>query len=501
MDLRASQALTARLPSTVFLLCFAAEALSFLGFLVPEVRTAALAACAVLAAVLAATNLRALFALLVADLVIGSHGRLFGAEALGFPLSLRMALFAALVLGWAVQAARGRSRILHFRHAHISGPLLLLVLALAWGTIHGLASGAGLRAVFEDANGYAFLLLIPIGLDLFGDRAGAAWLSRVFAGALAWLAVKSVALLYVFTHRFGPILHDLFTWQRTLRLGEITDLGGGAVRVFSASDVFLLPAVFVGVLLVRESRRALAWTALAVAAFLLSLSRSFWLGAAASALLLLPVMTWRGVLPLRGLPKLAGGAVLASAFAVLLLAAAALAPFPPRSTGDAAWNAYGARLGGASDAAVSSRWNMLPPLKEGIARAPIFGSGFGAAITYRSDDPRVISLHPGGILTTGAVEWQYLEIWLKLGLPGLLAVGWLWWRIGLLARRSIAAAQGRDRLLAVGLSLAFAAFIVANVFTPYVNHPLGWGFLALVAIGLHAAQGRELPEHATATSA
>ena len=85
MDLGTRQALTTRLPSTVFLLCMAAECLSFLGFLQPGVRVAALAFLAVLAAAMAMTDLRWLYALLMAEMIVGTHGRLFSADLFGFP--------------------------------------------------------------------------------------------------------------------------------------------------------------------------------------------------------------------------------------------------------------------------------------------------------------------------------------------------------------------------------------------------------------------------------
>ena len=498
MDLGTRQALTTRLPSTVFLLCMAAECLSFLGFLQPGVRVAALAFLAVLAAAMAMTDLRWLYALLMAEMIVGTHGRLFSADLFGFPLSLRMALFAILVVGWTVHAARGCSRILHFRHVNVSGPLLLLIAAVALAATRGLAEGASLKAVFDDANGYAFLLLIPIGIDLFVGRESFAWLTRALTGAVAWLAAKSLIMLYLFSHDFGPILKDVFDWQRVLRLGEITMLPGGAVRVFSASDVFLLPAVFLGTLLAWAygRRKIAAWTALATAAFLLSLSRSFWLGAVVASAFMLPVFVRKDIIPLAGAGRFFRTAAAVLALALCALGFAALLPFPARVTDGAAWQSYGGRFTDASDAAVSSRWNQVAPLQEGIARAPILGSGFGATIRYRSDDPRVIGLHPGGWITTGAIEWQYLELWLKTGLLGLLAVVWLWWRIGLFFWRTIGAARGTDRLLAAGLMLSFLAFVVANIFTPYVNHPLGWGFLTLVIVGLHAAQQQEPPEHA-----
>lgn len=497
MEIGARQALTTRLPSTVFLLCMAAEGLSFLGYASSDARIAGFVILAIAAGVLALVDLRWLFALLMAEMVIGAHGRLFWVELGGFTLSIRMLLFGVLILGWLVHAMRGCSRIMHFRHAHVSGPLLLLVAALALAAVRGLSEGAPPSAIFDDANGYAFLLLIPIGLDLCAGRRAFAWLMRILAGALAWLAAKSLLLMYLFSHDFGPILTDLFRWQRTFGLSEMTRLGGGAVRIFSASDIFLIPAVFLGAFLAWHYRRkkTLLWTALASAAFLLSLSRSFWLGAVVASAFMLPVFVRLEIVPLERLGRLMMTGLSTLGLGAGMLALLLLIPIPRHLVDLSSWGAYGGRFLDASDAAVSSRWNMLEPLKKGIARAPILGSGFGATITYRSDDPRIIDLHPGGVITTGAIEWQYLEIWLKMGLFGVLAIVWLWWRIGLFFWKTIRTARGPDRLVAAALMLSFLAFIVANIFTPYVNHPLGWAYLALIIVGLHAMQEQEPPEH------
>jgi len=497
MEIPAGKTLSLGAMRIAFLLCMAAELLSFLTFYHPQLKLPLFIALSLGAAVLALTDLRQLFAAAAAEAVIGSHGRLFAVTLGGFPLSIRMVLFALLVVGWTVHAARGCSRILHFRHAEVTGPLLLLIAAVTLGVLRGLSQGASFGDIFADANGYAFLLYIPIGLDLFADRSSFAWLTRVLAGALAWLAVKSLALLYLFSHDFGPFLKDLFTWQRTYRLSEMTRLSGGAVRIFAASDLFLIPAVFLGVLLAWQFRRRaiLWWSALAAAAFLLSLSRSFWFGALLASAFMLPVFVRLEIVPLRAFGRLCGTAAMALALGGLLLAALVLFPAPKRLQDASAWSVYGGRLLDASDAAVSSRWNMLPPLSEAIAAAPVFGSGFGAVITYQSDDPRMHDLYPGGRVTTGAIEWQYLEIWLKMGLFGLLAVVWLWWRIGLFFWKTIKTARGSDRLLASGLMLSFLAFVAANIFTPYVNHPLGWIYLALLIVGLHVAGEHEPPDY------
>ncbi len=498
MELRLPQALTRRLPLLVFVCSGFLELLSYWGWHAPEVRVAALAMLGAGALALAFLDLRWLFGLVLIEAVIGSHGRLFFAEVGGFSLSLRMVLFGILALGWVAHAARGCARILHFRHAHVSGPLLLLLSAITLAAFRGASMGASFKEIFNDANGYAFLLLIPIGLDLFADRASFAWLLRVLSGAVAWLSVKCVLLLYLFSHVFGSaFLLDVFKWQRKLGLTEITHLTGGAVRVFASSEVLLIPALFLGAFMAWEYRRraTLFWTALVAAAFLLSMSRSFWLGALVASAFMLPVFVRFEIVPLASLGRLTKVAVVATALGALLLLAAVLFPLPKPAQNAAAWSAYSGRLVDASDAAVSSRWNMIAPLHDGISASPIIGSGFGAQITYQSDDPRMHDLYPGGKVTTGAIEWQYLEIWLKMGVLGLFAIIWLWWRIGLFFWKTLETAQGADRLVAAGLMLSFLAFVVANIFTPYVNHPLGWMYLAVVVVGLHASQEHEPPEH------
>ena len=307
-------------------------------------------------------------------------------------------------------------------------------------------------------------------------------------------------VLFFFSHDFGGFLVDLYRWQRKFGLSEITTLSGGFPRVFAASDVFLVIAVFAGALLAWKTRRrgVRAWTAIVLAALLLSLSRSFWLGVIVAAAFTVPVLLRAEIMT----PRELGGFFLESAktlfLGLLLLFAAAAFPVPGRLSESSAFATFGSRFLDAGDAAVSSRWNMLPPLNAAIKKSPIFGSGFGTTITYQSDDPRIHVLYPGGVITTSAIEWQYLEIWLKMGVLGVAAFLWLWWRIGRYVWKTLESSSGSDRLLAAGLMMAFFAFVIANIFTPYLNHPLGWMFLALIIAGLHAAQEHEKPPFAEA---
>jgi len=456
-----------------FLIAAAFELASLVSFALPEARPAFMAAAAVLAVFLARKDPPSLFALTVIEMVIGSHGHMLFVEAGGERFTIRMLLFAILIAGWALRAPRA-----------VRGPLTLPLAAVAaavlWGVIRGLFTGKGMGAVASDANAYAFILLIPIALDLIRGREALARLAEIFAGALLWLSLKSLTLLYFFSHDFGPLLDGLFKWQRAFWLAEITQLGGGGWhRVFAASSVFLIPGVLAGFMLWRQSRnrKAFVWLVACSAALVLSFSRSFALGMLSAVPASAPFLARRKSAALRRIPGNIFSAAAAAAAAVLLLAAVAVFPAPkPLGLGV---GAFAERLS-ASDPAVSSRWNVLPPLASAIAEAPILGSGFGSTVTYRSDDPRIISLHPGGVITTGAVEWQYLEIWLKTGIFGLIAVGWLFLAAGRETLRALNECGEVDYPFAASALMSFAAFLVLNIFTPYINHPLGWMYLALI---------------------
>jgi hypothetical protein len=137
-----------------------------------------------------------------------------------------------------------------------------------------------------------------------------------------------------------------------------------------------------------------------------------------------------------------------------------------------------------TDAAAESRWNLLPVLMKKIGQTPILGSGFGATVTYKTEDPRILAQNPSGLYTTYAFEWGWLEHWIKFGILGipvmlwlLLSVAWRTWK------------TDGEWWIRAGFVSSLAALGVIHVFTPYLNHPLGFGFL-LAAEGWVTANRR-----------
>ena len=117
--------------------------------------------------------------------------------------------------------------------------------------------------------------------------------------------------------------------------------------------------------------------------------------------------------------------------------------------------------------------NQLKPLWQAISQHPLIGSGFGTSLTYQTNDPRIVPTTAGasGEFTTYAFEWGYLDMILKFGLIGLI--------IYLLLITKILC---RLYNLRPDFFLALIALLAVNVFSPYLNHPLGIGFIILSSL-------------------
>jgi O-antigen ligase len=129
------------------------------------------------------------------------------------------------------------------------------------------------------------------------------------------------------------------------------------------------------------------------------------------------------------------------------------------------------------EAAISSRWELLPKLWQKITEAPILGKGFGTTVTYQSRDPRQLASPGQGIYTTYTFEWGWFDIWLKLGFFGMLAY------LALLIKFIAETFKNskNNPSLFVGLGICLIVLAIVNFFTPYLNHPLGIGFILIAA--------------------
>lgn len=396
------------------------------------------------------------------ELVLGSKGYLFSLEVSGTEFSLRMGLFLIIISAWICRWVFGKKS--SFSVSKYIPLMLLIILSLA----RGLSRGNNFDNVFYDANGFFFLGYLGPAMEAVKKEKFNQIILLLAAGILAlWTVTMFLAV------GFSAGIFDLSTivykWTRDTGLGELTEVSESFYRIFFQSHIFALAGFLIFASLaigVREKTKNifyLSFSVLAGAIIISDLSRSFWIGAGAGLFALCWIYAknknYSAVRQKLMLPFL----VLITA---LVISTLLLPSLPSVLLG---------RGGSIGDPAASSRRAMIRPLLSGIKKAPVLGSGFGTVLTYKTQDPRALERDPSGRVTTFAFEWGWLDIWLKMGLLGVLAYLWLIFRV----LKRLCGASEENKPLAYGLFAAIIALAVTHTFSPYLNHPLGIGLLLL----------------------
>ncbi len=484
----------------VFLACFVLSAIAF-GH--PWVGTAA--SLAILALTFAASLNQLVYGVgvILGELIIGSlAGRTLVMTIDGRVLPLRMALFAIVGVVWLMRILQRRIRL---PQKNLLLGVMAVLVVVGWGVINGLSHHLGIKEVVSDANAYLALPLIWFFVSAVKNEQDQAWLKRILKHGAIALSVVTVAALYFFSHKFANAAGVYaYKWLRDSRIAEITALESGAYRVFIQSQLFCLLAL--AMILFSEAGkkwRNWIWGGWPAASLFVSASRSFVLG------LLAALFIWTNLAFMSRRTAVTGGKssawalgkkiVVFAVAAVIIFLVALKFPVPAERNQKSFQEMLSSKNVSEREAAITSRWSLLKELNAKIMAAPFLGSGFGTTVTYLSSDPRILST-TGGSYTTAAFEWNYHDILIKMGLLGLLAYGYLLFAIFRLVMQ--ASAKERQWLLP-----SFFALLVLNAVSPFLNHPLGIGFLALLCAlaeqkrgaleAVPAAQNITLPSRVT----
>ncbi len=414
--------------------------------------------------------------IVAAELFIGSHGHLLTWPLGPLTISLRLGLFAAVFIAMLYHWWNAREQKIFSSAPRALWFFLIFVLI---GIGQGIARFGFVNSFF-DWNAYLYFLLLPAWF-LVRRPDFILNLVRILLAAVNWLFLKTYLLLFIFAHDIRWLdLSLVYKFIRDTRLGEITYVSKNFWRIFLPSQIWAVVALVIVVLLLLCQRKIrwqisdwwFIWVSLFTASLtvLASFSRSNWLGAGLALGLALLYFWFHKIITGRKFLAASAGLILLVVIDIGFLFFWT-SSFQPTLVSD--------RLTNLNEQALDSREAQLGPLWQKINTSLFWGKGFGQTVTYQSSDPRIkTEANPTGRYTTMAFEWGYLDIWLKIGLFGLLAYLAL---IGSILKKRLEFGQNGANfgVLKQGLAWGLVAVVIISIFSPYLNHPLGIGLLLM----------------------
>lgn len=474
--------INARIFKLTFLFIVIAEILSFLCFSFPSTSPFVFAAISILAIYLTIKNLEYGIYLIFAELVVGSLGKMFVLEIYGFDITIRMVLWVVILLVWLAKAIKYKRA--DFLRSKFFIPYLIFAVVLALGTSIGIISGNNLPLIFSDVNNYLFFLLIfPIYEVIAPEKYSFDKIFSVIASSFLWLCIKTIFLFYVFSHELFSAQDALYAWSRNLRLAEITNIDPTVLtsRIFMQSQIWVVFGLFIFLAILSKlindeigSKKSIWFLLAGLCAIIMSFSRSFWLALGISFFVFIIALCFSDLIKIKKILYLIVSSFILIAISVALTLGIAAFPIPKGSSSSDLLKDRAKKFTG--EAALSSRYAQIRPLLEAISPHPVFGSGFGTQVTYKSQDPRVLRNNPNGEYTTSAFELGWLEIWLKIGLLGVVA--YLYILLKIFIKGFKIAKQNKNYFIFGSIAGLFAVIII-HAASPYLNHPLGIGIIML----------------------
>lgn len=428
------------------------------------------------------------------ELFIGSQGHYFDLELGGFLLSIRIGIFIAVMTAWLYRLFAKKLFKETLSLLKNNKTLIALAIISLWGLVFALIRGVSPKEIFLDFNAWLYFLYFFPFLSVIASRKDLNHVWQIFTASIVAISIKSLFFLYIFSHQIPRMMKYLYLWGRDTRWGEFTLIQDGFFRIFSQSQIFVIIGAFIllGYLIFKgrldykekENRYLSLILLFSTATTVLSLSRSFWLAFIVTSVALLGFGLFVYRFNLRDIVASFVRIALLGLISIILIVGVINFPFP-NIENNLSGNVISERLA-LSGAAISSRWSQLPNLTNEILKYPMLGSGWGTSVTYQSQDPRILTLdNPEGWYTTSAFEWGYLDIILKIGIVGLFI--YLAVIFNLYKQLWVFGKKNKDRFsnaLLTGLSLGLFSLLIIHGFTPYLNHPLGIGFLLIIFVTL-----------------
>lgn len=492
-----------------------AEALSLLGYFLPFINKIGFIIAILLVLILSWKKLEWGIYIILTELFIASKGYLFSWPIGNKNISVRLGIFLVFFLVWLIKAIKNKD--LSLKKINLFWPYLIFLITIFAGALLGYLKGNGLVNIFYDWNGYLYFGLVFAFFVALKNWQKLQDVFQIFFASLLAMGIKTIFLLYIFSHHLGNLTH-LYRWVRLTGVGEITLMSNNFYRIFFQSHVYYLFAfVIIAILLIRFRQKELGrkeyfgliflWL-LSLIVLIISYSRSFWLGLIIAFCLLLIWLLFYEKVKFFQLIKILSLLIFSFLLSIAFIWLIINFPFPNPKRTITFSSLIEERTEIEKEPAAGSRFALLTPLKNKILTSPIIGSGFGATVTYKTEDPRALETNPNGLYTTFTFEWGYLDILTETGLIGLsvylfllFKIFWNGYKNKITPKespmgknlKSLSRVQTEGLKIKnysifdyvqIGLLLSFLVLLTVNFTTPYLNHPLGIGWIMLCSVYL-----------------
>lgn len=477
---------------------FLFEIFSFFGYLLPDFRQIAFLIIVTIVLIFSLQKLEYGIFIILAELFISSKGYLFYFEYGGIILSIRIAFWLIVMAVWAGKIINEffvnknlKVNLFKSKKSSDFSYFFVLFIFIAWGFINGFLNKNGFNNIFFDFNSWLYFSLIFPLFYVLKDKNNFKILFNIFSISILWLCIKTFFILFIFSHNLSFIT-EVYRWIRITGVGEITQMQGGFSRIFFQSHIFVLIGFFIFLFFITDiilkkknyPKKSILFYFFITTTFLtlviVSFSRSFWIGLAVGFLFYYFIIlffykaNWKKIIILTMMIFSSG------ILSVVFIVGIVKFPYPKPMNEFLTTELLMKRVSEMSgEAAISSRWLLLPALWGEIKSAPILGRGFGSVVTYETKDPRALEQNKNGKYTTYAFEWGWLDIWLKLGVFGFLAYFVL---IAKIIYNGLKIKENKNQWIIYGLTSGLIIISVVSIFSPYTNHPIGIGFLLLASL-------------------
>jgi len=413
------------------------------------------------------------FLFLLFEFLAGHEGHCFSFNG----VSLRLSLFLSIMFVWFLKkffiprfSLKKLRNLITFRKSPLSFAILSFLFVVIFSFCRGWFANSNFLALRDFLNYSYFFLIFPLS-EIIEKRFFREKSKQICQAGIIGISFLTIIILALFATGLVSVHGQFYWWWRQTVFGKATSAGNNFFRIVSSVHLLILPffLILLSFIAHRSTRKksVIFLAILASLTLLINFSRAYFLGLFAGLIFLAQGLKFKKWIIFFLLVII----FLVAEFGILNL----LINQNPNMI--YLRERMKSITSPDSELSASVRLNILPRLLEKIKEKPIFGYGLGSTISYLNplSQKEDITFH---------IDWGYLEIWLELGLLGLILYLFILSIVFYQGRQLFKKAQGnigRQRLL-IGLGAGLLSLVIATITGPYLFHALGIFYLISVIV-------------------